>query len=97
MGVNKNSQIVGLTAEQGAETHFKIAVFSPGDSSCSVFQYIQTDRGGNIIFLSVTVATDGADALRRISGRRLSAAVFRDLQPPRCTGCQVTVHRARLT
>lgn len=56
----------------------------------------QTDCRCNIIFLSATVAADGADALRRISRRRLSAAVFRDLQPLRCTGCQVTVHRARL-
>lgn len=34
--------------------------------------------------------SDGADAVRRISGRRLSAAAFRDPQPPRGTGCQVT-------
>lgn len=40
------------------------------------------------------MVADGASAEERISGRRLSAAAFRDLQPPRCTGCQVTVHRA---
>lgn len=51
----------------------------------------QTDCSCNIISLSVTEATDGADAVRRISGwRRLSAAAFRDLRPLRCTGCQVT-------